>query len=159
MNMWVTSPLFAKLSSQLQSRQDSLPEFKDSPPSIAASNPLSSQAPALGHSQTCTIHSSSRSPDTSCLDIPPFSDFLVDPTFFTNGVGVCIRRSDGRLYTIKKLLQTPRVWAELDILVKIKEARIPFSPLLHWTFEKDHHIYAIMVCISLSFFIRAYLIG
>ncbi|KAF9446787.1 kinase-like protein [Macrolepiota fuliginosa MF-IS2] len=78
------------------------------------------------------------------LDAPCLSDFLVDPTSFKNGVGVCIKRSDGRLYAIKRLLQTRQAWSELAILAKVKEARASFNLTLHWTFEMDRYTYLVM---------------
>lgn len=82
---------------------------------------------------------------------PRLNDFLVDSASFEADEGMCIRRSNGRMYAIKKLLQTRQTWSELDILQKIKEAGIPFTPTLHWTYEIDQHIYLIMVCISAFF--------
>ena len=82
---------------------------------------------------------------TSLSDIPPLSDFLVDPISLKVDIGVCIRRSDGRLYTIKKRSQTRQAWSELNILLKIRKAHVPFAPLLHWTYERDQYIYLISV--------------
>ncbi|KXN86160.1 Protein kinase C theta type [Leucoagaricus sp. SymC.cos] len=69
---------------------------------------------------------------------------MVDPMTLEHGVGLCLRRSDGKLYAIKRRPQSRQTWSELDILVKIKEAHAPFSPLLYWTYEKGQDIYFIM---------------
>ncbi|KAF7784833.1 hypothetical protein Agabi119p4_998 [Agaricus bisporus var. burnettii] len=71
-------------------------------------------------------------------------DFLVNLVPPDNQVGTCIRRSDGRIYAIKKVLQTQQTWTELAILDRIKRIRNSFCPLLHWTFERGHYIYLIM---------------
>lgn len=77
-------------------------------------------------------------------------DFLVNLVPPDNQVGTCIRRSDGRIYAIKKVLQTQQTWTELAILDRIKRIRNSFCPLLHWTFERGHYIYLIMVCTAWS---------
>ncbi|KAF5356254.1 hypothetical protein D9756_004341 [Leucocoprinus leucothites] len=100
------------------------------------------QTPGSDQSRSSTTSSPCKR--SSRDDVPPLSDFLINPMAFDAGVGVCVRRSDGRLYAIKKQSQTRQAWLELDILLKIKEARIPFSPLLHWTYERDQHVYLIM---------------
>lgn len=58
---------------------------------------------------------------------------------------MCIRHSDGRLYTIRKRTQTRQAWSELNILLKIRKAQVPFAPLVHWTYERDQYIYLISV--------------
>ena len=78
-------------------------------------------------------------------DIPPLSDFLVDPMSLNLDTDVCIRRSDGGLYTIKKRSQTRQAWSELNILLKVRKAHIPFTPLVHWMYERGQHIYLISV--------------
>lgn len=81
----------------------------------------------------------------SSSDTTSLSDFLFNSVALEEGFGPCIRRSDGRLYAIKKALQTQRAWSELTILRKIKENQVLFNQWLYWAFERDHCIYFIVV--------------
>jgi serum/glucocorticoid-regulated kinase 2 len=78
------------------------------------------------------------------------SDFVVNVIPPDNQVGTCIKRSDGRIYAIKKVLQTPQTWTGLAILERVKHIRNSFCPILHWSFENGYYIYLIMVCITQS---------
>ncbi|KAJ3572321.1 hypothetical protein NP233_g3162 [Leucocoprinus birnbaumii] len=118
------------------------PSFECSRPDSSTSSIAQIQTHSSDES-SCSV-ASSISMSLSLSDIPLLSDFLVDPTSFNNDVGVCLRLSNGRPYAIKKRVQTRQAWSELDILLKVREARIPFCPVLHWTYERDQYIYLIM---------------
>ncbi len=81
----------------------------------------------------------------SISDANSLSEFLFDSAAIWDRAGMCIRRSNGRLYAIKKTLQTRRTWTELTILRKIREHRVLFNQWLYWAFERDRCIYFIVV--------------